>query len=202
MKNLKHYFLWWLIFSGTVIISFIWFAAYTNLPTQNTWDVITSTIWNNLVNKVNTIWTQVDLLSNVPTWAIMAFNLSTCPSWWNAANWINWTPDLRWEFIRWLDSWRWIDSARTLGSWQKPSIFTYHSDWNWTPILNAPLDLWSNTNNIYWVENSSINWYSAQSLTRAESIASTSYTYATSTNDNFFKAIRPRNVAFLYCIKQ
>lgn len=60
MKSLKHYFLWWLIFSWTVIISFIWFAAYSSLPNQLDWATITKDIWNNVIDRINLLWTDID----------------------------------------------------------------------------------------------------------------------------------------------
>lgn len=60
MKNLKHFFLWWLVFSGTVIISFIWFAAYTSLPTQENWATLNKDIWNTVIDRINLLWTDLD----------------------------------------------------------------------------------------------------------------------------------------------
>jgi len=57
----------------------------------------------------------------VPTGAIQAFNLASCPTGWIAANGSNGTPDLRGEFIRGLDSGRGVDTSRTLASSQAAS---------------------------------------------------------------------------------
>lgn len=67
-KKIKQSFLSWLIFSWTVVISFVWFATYTNIATQNDWDQLSATIWNNAINKINSIWTQVDSLSWSQLW--------------------------------------------------------------------------------------------------------------------------------------
>ena len=48
----------------------------------------------------------------------MAYNLSSCPSGWIAANGTSGTPDLRGEFIRGLDSGRGVDAGRVLSSAQ------------------------------------------------------------------------------------
>jgi len=53
-----------------------------------------------------------------PSGAVIAFNLSACPTGWIAANGSNGTPDLRGEFIRGLDSGRGVDGSRTLASAQ------------------------------------------------------------------------------------
>ncbi|MDD4151525.1 MAG: hypothetical protein PHR68_02845 [Candidatus Gracilibacteria bacterium] len=60
MNNLKHYFLGGLVFSGTVIISIIGFAAYTSLPNQPDGATITQTIWNNVIDKINLLGTDID----------------------------------------------------------------------------------------------------------------------------------------------
>lgn len=198
MKNLKHYFLWWLIFSGTIIISFIWFATYTNLPTQNNWDPLTATIWNNLINKVNDIWIKVDTLSNIPTWAIMAFNLSSCPTWWVAANWDAWTPDLRWVFIRWLNwSINWKDTSRLLWDYQtdsfqwhnrRISINNRYSPWTKTrPVLDTTLNS-DNNNNANITIFQTTNW---------DYFEDGSYWVPRVSNET-----RPKNIALLYCMKQ
>jgi hypothetical protein len=55
-KQIKQSILSGLAFSGTVLFSYLWFAAWTDLPTQTNWDTLNSTIWNNLVTTVNNIW--------------------------------------------------------------------------------------------------------------------------------------------------
>ncbi|MDD4151185.1 MAG: hypothetical protein PHR68_01080 [Candidatus Gracilibacteria bacterium] len=62
-ETIKKAFLGRIIFSGTSLLFFLGFAAYTSLPTQNTGDTITQSIWNNLINKVNEVGTNLDTLS-------------------------------------------------------------------------------------------------------------------------------------------
>lgn len=62
MNNIKNSFLSGLVFLSTVSIGFISFATWNDLPTQNNWDTMTSTIWNNLIFKVNSLWQEVDIL--------------------------------------------------------------------------------------------------------------------------------------------
>ncbi|MDD4151271.1 MAG: hypothetical protein PHR68_01530 [Candidatus Gracilibacteria bacterium] len=64
MNNMKQAFLSGLVFLGTALTGFIGFAAYTSLPTQNTGDNITQTIWNNLINTVNSIGAKTDGIYN------------------------------------------------------------------------------------------------------------------------------------------
>ena len=58
-------------------------------------------------------------LKLVPSGAIMAFNLATCPAGWSAADGTNSTPDLRGVFVRGIggDA-NGRDSARTLADYQ------------------------------------------------------------------------------------
>lgn len=75
-KTIKKSFLWWIVFLGTLFLWFTWFAiisGYTDLPHQNNWDTLNSSIWNELIDKVNSIWTDINTLS----WQI---NTSSC---WN-----------------------------------------------------------------------------------------------------------------------
>lgn len=56
--------------------------------------------------------------SDMPIGAVVAFNTTTCPTGWVAADGSGASIDLRGEFIRGLDSGRGTDTGRTLGSWQ------------------------------------------------------------------------------------
>lgn len=179
--KIKQSILSWIIFSWTSLFCYLWFAAYTNLPNQNTWDIMTSTIWNNTINKVNTIGTTY-----APTWMVSAFYWTSCPTWWVAADgtWDEpktdgtlWTLDLRWEFIRWLDSGRWIDTWRVLWSSQW-DMFKSHNHQYPKHISNA---------NRWYIAAMWSDWW---------------YDSWTPTNNTWWTETRPRNVALLYCIKQ
>lgn len=180
-ETIKKAFLWALVFLGTILFWFIWYSSRTNLSTQNNGDTITSSIWNNVINNINDLNTRISNTS-IPSWAVMAFNLSACPTWWNAANWSNWTPDLRWEFIRGWDNWKWVDNGRVLGSWQNEDFKAHTHDttlWlnvsTWTPYYAARwANAWSNDNQWNRTISSSLTWW---------------------------VETRPRNVALLYCIK-
>jgi len=130
-----------------------------------------------------TVQTTASAGSSIPAGAIMAFNLSTCPTGWIAANGTSGTPDLRWEFIRWLDNGRWVDSGRTLGSWQV-DMFKSHNHWlhlDWNTPSDAFLRFWT----------PSSTWWMAD---MAWAHSNTMSTWWTET--------RPRNIALLYCQKQ
>lgn len=74
MKNKINKLKDWVIFWIWVLLVF-WVAnAWVNLWTVNTWDSLTSTIWNDLITKVNDIWARTDWIYN---------------NWWSI--WI-WTP--------------------------------------------------------------------------------------------------------------
>ena len=189
----KNWIKQWIWFILSII--FIWvitvFAAnwYDSL-TSNAWDPLTATKWNNLVK------------ATVPTGAVMAFNLSTCPNWWLPADWTNSTPDLRWEFIRWLDNWRWVDTGRVLGSSQNPTrIRTLIDNYTWYAIWTFAVSAW----------NIETNWWSATvpewTIVPFVTLNNLAYYQATATQtvwswDNWAFATRPRNVALLYCVKQ
>jgi hypothetical protein len=124
----------------------------------------------------------------------MPFNLSSCPTWWIEANWANWTPDLRWEFIRWLDSWRWVDPSRTLKSSQAATrVFYSESDEGgraWRQV------------DMFWYAWIDYDWAIELAFSRPTYHASLA-TAGTSTNAlSYWIRVRPRNVALLYCVKQ
>lgn len=186
------------------------YATFTALTNVVSGGQLKAVDWNAMVADLNDLNSRA-----VPTGAVMAFYGTSCPTGWAAAdgtaNGVKMTDgtsgtlDLRGEFIRGLDTAgagsRGVDSGRTLASWQKPSISTYHSDGNSTAILTSPMDAGNSANSTYGVEDANSNGYSSSTLTRAESVASSSYTYATSLNNGYYKALRPRNVALLYCVK-
>lgn len=123
-----------------VIISIFW-ITYAAVSQVSSWDTLTATLFNE---------------SMVTTWAIMAFNGTTCPTWWNKADWSgdekntswdNTTLDLRWEFIRGLDDWRWVDSGRALASYQVSDFKSHNHSGTYRGGCNRSIWLYKMTYN-------------------------------------------------------
>lgn len=186
MKNtILKSFVWWLTFFFTIFLCFVWYAVWQDLLEVQITDTLTKDRWNEMVTKLNSIWTKVDTLSNIPSWAVMAFNLNSCPTWWIPANGTNGTPDLRWEFIRWLNydnginknSNASVDTWRTLWSWQESSWLAIF--WSSMILVNLVNSDWT-----YW-----------NSSSYAASASQWPYAWV-------YHRFRPRNVALLYCEKE
>lgn len=201
MKTLKHYFLWWLIFSWTTIISFIWYATRTNLSTQNNWDTITSSIWNNVINDINDLNSRVSNTS-LPSWFIWSFYLTSCPTWWILADWNNGTPDLKWKFIRANITSSTYDPDYSSRSWWLGDVNKVWST-QWDTIRNITWQIrvwawlrwasWIFSN--WWVYNSSV--WSANSRNGAYYINFNASNQVPTSTEN-----RPTNIALLFCMKQ
>jgi len=120
----------------------------------------------------------------------MAFNLSSCPSWWSEANGTGGTPDLRGEFVRWLDNGRWVDTGRTLASSQWDSIRDITGSfavYGWVISHNGAFSH-GGVNLSNGSANSPNGIYTVD-FSAADSGVPTSHENG------------PRNIAFLYCIK-
>lgn len=119
----------------------------------------------------------------VPSGAVMAFNLSSCPTGWLNANGTAVSLDLRGQFVRGLDQGAGVDPGRTLGSFQidmltshihqytQPNGVTNASSGGGTPVVQG-----GNTTN-----------------TGGAVIIAGSTAIGPET--------RPKNVALLYCVK-
>lgn len=161
--------------SFLAVIALAW-VTYAAIGTVNTGDSLTAAKWNELVNAVNG-WIAV------PSGAVIAFNLASCPSGWLPANGASGTPDLRGEFIRGLDWGRWLDpdSGRLVWSTQSDEIKSHDHSLNtriWWTTHNAwvyPMSAWDGTMTNQWTQ----------------AIESTGWLET-----------RPHNVALLYCVKQ
>lgn len=114
-----------------------------------------------------------------PTGAILAFNLSTCPTGWIAADGTNSTPDLRGEFVRGLDNNRGIDSGRGLATSQNDENKSHtHST-------------------VQMIGDNNIDGVDSTTTHSGENHNEARQTGAAGGNET-----RPRNVALLYCSKQ
>lgn len=194
MKNTKQIFskgiIAWVWFSLAILITTLTYAAISNVIS---WEKLTADKFNQVINAINW-WVTV------PTWWVMAFNWTGCPTWWIPANW-NSIPmvwwwinalDLRWTFVRWMNSfenwdnlistWSWDpDGLRTLWSYQTDE-FKNHSHslytriwtmWHTAWVYPSSGDLWTMTDQ--WFNAVRVNWWTET---------------------------RPRNIALLYCVKQ
>lgn len=179
IKKIKWGIYNWIWFILVIWLTTVVYWAYISITDVNSWEALTDTLFNTVLENQRVFRWEIDTLNwsiswtSIPTWAVMAFNLSTCPLGWSKANGTNGNPDLRWEFIRWLDDSRWIDVWRTLASWQVDD-FKSHTHWG----VFAPS--WSSLGDSRQINYSSMNW-------------ATAATWWTET--------RPRNVALLYCVK-
>jgi len=180
MKKIIDWLKFWIWF---FIVLFVWIlVTKARLPnssglTAQPWDKLTAAKFNALL----------------PAWSVVAFNLASCPTWRIAADGTNLTPDLRGEFIRWVDNGRWIDSGRTLGSWQTPSSLATPIFWG--TFGGATTFAW------LWLLNS--DSYTQQTFAGSAVLTLWAWaTYWSLTNVSaWYFTIRPRNVALLYCVK-
>ncbi len=172
------------------IISFsilIWlvsvaYAAYTTIaPSSITaGQPVSVALMQQIKDNLDDLNTRVSASSGIPTWAIMAYNLSSCPSGWIAANGTSGTPDLRGEFIRGLDSGRGVDAGRVLSSAQ-------------VDILKSHMHVLPSNLAVFW----------GPTIIFASAYGDTGGTTSNGiTGDTGGNETRPRNVALLYCQKQ
>lgn len=116
-KSLESWKLW-TILSALIFVMTFWLVVYaattvsrdfTQWKTGNMWNTLTSTDWNNLMDSLNS-WT-------VPAGAIMAFNSTSCPEWWQRYS------KADWKFLMWANAgfWEvWWTSSITLTLGQIP----------------------------------------------------------------------------------
>ena len=187
---------WW-IYNGIWFVLVLWLTwiaywAYTTMTDVTTWQALTATLFNQVQENVRVLKTTVDWLSNVPTWAVMAFNLASCPSWWITADGTSWTPDLRWTFIRWIN---WNvnsrDVSRTLWDYQVDDFKAHKHTEAYSSQINAGwayVGAWGSSG----VSSTS---YSLSQTTAA--VGPNQYVSTTGGTET-----RPKNVALLYCVKQ
>lgn len=173
------------------IVSWIIFAA-TSISLDS-WDTITKSVWDEVVNKLNSSsWTW----ESVPSWAVMAFNLSSCPS-----SWSEYTP-AQWRVIRWIDKTGTSidpDGERALESTQEDAIrnLTWYmtsrgTSWSQSSIPYVDGSLFS-----YEIINSTPTslWFTGWSVKAKNVIFDASRVVPTAEEN------RMKNVALLYCVK-
>jgi hypothetical protein len=159
--------------ASTLIVSAIVYAAtITGVGPQtiNPGD----TIGNGWFQQVND-----QIAAAVPAGAVIAFNLTACPSGWIAANGASGTPDLRGEFVRGLDGGRGVDAGRTLATAQADMLRSH------THPLPSNLAIVFGPTTLYF-SSGDTGGTAVSGPTGATGGAET----------------RPRNVALLYCVRQ
>lgn len=193
LDNIKSWIFNWIWFIWIITIGWIVYATVYNWSTlpATSWEILSKAKWDKLVEY------------SVPPGAVIAFNWDNCPNWWALADgswdetktdWTNSTLDLRWEFIRWLDKWRWVDGSRVLWSSQLSTAFFPEIWWDTTNskaaylwILNTDWSFTWTFNNLTWPWLS--HWFVSSTLPAPDNNIRTIY------------KIRPRNIALLYCVK-
>ncbi|MDD5377326.1 MAG: hypothetical protein PHH16_04405 [Candidatus Gracilibacteria bacterium] len=186
------------VFFGTLIVLSVAYAAYQTISSSEyaSGAAVSSALMGKIVGNIDilntrltsaetTIASQATTIASMnttistlaPTGAVVAFNLSSCPTGWSLADGASGRPDLRGEFIRGLDNGRGVDSGRTIGSSQsQQTLIRMSPDGS---IVSGNIQL-SGAGNTYRFENNG-PYGGVNSSTTSET--------------------RPRNVALLYCIK-
>lgn len=189
---MKKEILRWIIisisFSVTTLLTMVWYAAWvSNLWWKNTWEIITAQTWNDLVNNVESLNS-----SYIPSWAIMAFNLSSCPNWWTEFT------QAKWKTLVWV--WNWTD-VNSYSTW-----FTLLQQWG---EYRHTLNISEMPNHNHPTKNGDYYWYWYWVWVQNERFSSSipnSYEFSTSNWVSSQWWGQPHNniqpyVAILYCIK-
>ncbi|MDP2091129.1 MAG: hypothetical protein Q8K30_06055 [Candidatus Gracilibacteria bacterium] len=195
-------------------VSGIAYGAYVSMTDVNNGETLTASTFNIVQENIRTIKSTVDGhtttlsgLSNIPTGAVMAFNGSSCPSGWTAADGsgdekntsgTNTTLDLRGEFIRGLDGGRGIDTGRTLASAQVATqIASNVSNANYSNSRNSFAGI------RFLTDQEAVLNFDSEVTIAGNNDNGVSRTGGTFTSASVhYRTPRPRNVALLYCVKQ
>lgn len=190
----------------SLIAAWIIYAAWTYTE-LNSGQAITEENWNAVIAKLNSINTAS---WSVPSWAVMAFWLNSCPSWWSPADWKDWRLDLRWQFLRWLNdfgTWARSDGNQDPEWWSR-TIWSYQ----WDAIRNITGSffirrIWFNNNisvSSSWVFSSAnaSDSYTRDALATTDAIVNTQVLdMDVSRQVPIAPENRPKNVWVIYCMK-
>ena len=174
------------VLQGIGFVLFVWistlaYATYTWVDKNDSQsgDTLTSWSWNEVIQNQKYLKQEIQSLaslSSVPTWAVMAFNLSSCPAWWSEYT-------LAYgRFIRGIDkSWTSIDPdwQRSLWNIQNDEFKTHNHNFTEHHTVNGNLSGGSNRGIMFW-------WNAG---------------YWGSSNYSGGIETRPDNIALLYCVK-
>ncbi|MDD2870473.1 MAG: hypothetical protein PHS49_00655 [Candidatus Gracilibacteria bacterium] len=180
-------------------ITGIAYGAYVSISSDVTdGQTLTSGLFNNVLENQRSLKTLVD--NAAPAGAVMAFNGTTCPTGWTAADGsgdekdtsgANTTLDLRGTFIRGMNgSVNGRDVSRALGNYQADELKSHNHAITTYDIFNTAAFI--------------INDHSGDSITSSDN----SSPYGEIKNNRYYTdtlggtETRPKNVALLYCVKQ
>ena len=143
------------------------------------------TLWKSLTSAGADTWP--------PIWSVMAFALDSCPAWWSMAdgsNWWTYKPDLRWRFVRWIDSTGTNDSVRAVANAQSDSMQGHkHRPDSGTFLTGYGSPIYADM-----FSGGSVD-FSYSTATTGPVSDGTNWTPRTGSET------RPKNVALTYCIK-
>ncbi len=218
-----------LILVGGISYAFAWSGPSNNPPDNGS---INAPISTGSIGQTKTSWfASTELLASVdvtspkfcigsdciiswsnvgggnPSGAIMAFNLSSCPSGWKIADGTNGTPDLRGYFIRGLNtSSSGIDPNRILGSIQaddlKAHTHTGTTDPAGAHTHSASVPGFKETGVGNTSGNDTYGFTGQNYLAPSVSVAAVGdHTHTFTTDSRGGTETRPKNIALFYCQK-
>ena len=179
------------------------YASWNSISKVNSWDKLTSSDWNKILDNMDYLSWRVEWWTLVSPWAVVAFNLQECPSGRKPANWTDWTVDLRWKFIRWLnsfESWQnkltgddsdvdWV--SRALWSYQEDAIKNITGNYGmWRSDVAVKGAIFANSSSTYRVTSVDRAYVSAIWFDASKA------PWVTVWADN-----RPKNIWLIYCEK-
>lgn len=206
MKEIIHKLRNWVLFWIWLLVTlWVWVFAYERINQVQGWELLQSETFNKLIDNDEYFNWEIKLLS----WMIVAFAKESCPEWWEAADWENWKPDLRWIFIRWANNFwssAWTNDRDSDRLNSSEGILTYQEDgirnitgeyetvyMNWTVSTKNKSAVYKST-----TRSASVAWTSGANLWGTFSFdASRSVWEEHTWADN-----RPKNLALIYCIKK
>lgn len=183
MQNFKKWLIQWIwfFFVAWIFVFGLYFVRWWNWLQATDWDTLTATNWNELSNKT------------VPTWFIWSFYLQSCPTWRKPADGTNWTPDLRWVYVRGLNSFDWWTTARNDGNqdvdWASRSLWSFQWDEIKAHKHKISTRIWATTHTAWVYPASAWEWTITDQW--SSSIDSFGWTET-----------RSKNVALIYCFKE
>ena len=190
------------ISAAFVFVVFSTFAVSKINKTFNEWDQLTAEDLNNIVWTINAL---VDAQgTSVPAWAIMAFNKYDCPAGWRASDGWDWTIDLRWVFLRWMENfWTWEhnrdpDRGWRWTLWSIQGFAMQRLTWTVSGIAETFTSAQSNATWSF-VRSGSVS--APMTPSRTDWSPAWSFNFDSARQSSTSSETRPINAAVLYCQK-